>query len=202
MPAQVMKKNMMEKIVEAWKEGKLSSDKNEEDIRETLNNILTKPKSERKRKIKDPQAPKRAKSAYIYFCQDKRADIVKEHPDLPFGQIARILGQEWKKQKELCIKTWEKMSKKDKERYENEMENYTPPSDEELLQNQKKKKKKKSKDEDLNPKPKRPMSIYIRFCGILRERFEEFSVKDLSEMLGESIDDISSLKGSQKTKIF
>ena len=49
--------------------------------------------------------------------------------------------ESWKKPKG-DVSKWEKLASKDKERYENEMENYNPPSDEEIEAQYKKKGKK------------------------------------------------------------
>ena len=55
--------------------------------------------SGRKRKVrakKDPNAPKRAMSAYILFSNDHRAQVKEEKPDMKFGEIARELADRWK----------------------------------------------------------------------------------------------------------
>ena len=40
----------------------------------------------RKRK-KDPDAPKRALSAFFWYCSDRRPIVKKEHPDWTVGQV-------------------------------------------------------------------------------------------------------------------
>lgn len=39
-----------------------------------------------KRRSKDENAPKRARSAYMFFCQEKRKSIVEENPGVGFGK--------------------------------------------------------------------------------------------------------------------
>jgi hypothetical protein len=42
----------------------------------------------------------------MFFCKDKRPDVVKAHPDWKMGEIAKELGAQWGK-----------LSDKDKEKY-------------------------------------------------------------------------------------
>ena len=50
----------------------------------------------KKRSKKDPNAPKRAMSAYILFSNDHRAQVKEEKQGLKFGDIARELASRWK----------------------------------------------------------------------------------------------------------
>ncbi|KAJ2817304.1 Non-histone chromosomal protein 6, partial [Coemansia erecta] len=52
--------------------------------------------SKKKRSKKDPNAPKRALSAYMYFSQAKRPTVQEENPGVTFGQIGKLLGELWK----------------------------------------------------------------------------------------------------------
>jgi hypothetical protein len=76
----------------------------------------TKPEDDKKKKRtkKDPSAPKRGLSAYMFFSQDQRATVKEESPEASFGkqlnclriyrmkltlfigQIGKILGEKWK----------------------------------------------------------------------------------------------------------
>jgi structure-specific recognition protein 1 len=47
-------------------------------------------------KKKDPDAPKRNKSAYMFFCDDKRAEVKKEFPDLKMTEVSKKLAEKWK----------------------------------------------------------------------------------------------------------
>ena len=48
-----------------------------------------------KRRRKDPGAPKGRRSAYVFFCDAKRAEVKEQHPDYSFGDISRALGPRW-----------------------------------------------------------------------------------------------------------
>ncbi|CAO3672075.1 unnamed protein product [Rhizopus stolonifer] len=58
----------------------------------------TKDDGERKsrRAKKDPAAPKRGLSAYMFFSQDNRAVVKEENPKATFGEIGKLLGEKWK----------------------------------------------------------------------------------------------------------
>ena len=48
------------------------------------------------RRKKDPNAPKRALSAYMFFANENRDIIKSENPDVSFGQVGKLLGEKWK----------------------------------------------------------------------------------------------------------
>ena len=136
-------------------------------------------KSTKKTKsIKDPDAPKRGKSAYIYFCNANR-EVVKNElgDDLKTTEITKELGARWNKLKESTkaadkklVAAYEQQAKQDKERYDGEMQGYERPSDDELEEKTAKKGKngkvKKVKDPSA---PKRGKSAYIFFCADMRD---------------------------------
>uniref|UniRef100_A0A1I7X8U3 High mobility group protein 1.2 n=1 Tax=Heterorhabditis bacteriophora TaxID=37862 RepID=A0A1I7X8U3_HETBA len=78
----------------------------------------------RKRAKKDPNAPKRALSAFFFFSQDRRPEVQQQHPEWKVGQVAQELGKMWKSvsvdEKEL----YERKAMADKERYAEQMRDY------------------------------------------------------------------------------
>ena len=46
-------------------------------------------------KKKDPNAPKRPMSAYMFFSNDARAEVKKENPDFKITDISKALGVKW-----------------------------------------------------------------------------------------------------------
>ena len=146
---------------------------------EELAKKLTPKKSSQKKK-KDPDAPKKGKSAYIFFGLEYREkakkELMKEHgDDFKNPMVMSRLGAMWKdlqastkvKDKKE-VEKFEKMAADDKERYEAEKEDYTPPSEEELSEKLSSKKKRK----DPNA-PKRGKSAYIFFSQEHREKVKE-----------------------------
>jgi len=50
-----------------------------------------------KRAKKNPKAPKRPMSAFLFFSQERRRSIKEAHPDMRNTEISRVLGGMWKK---------------------------------------------------------------------------------------------------------
>ncbi|KAJ2664706.1 Non-histone chromosomal protein 6 [Coemansia sp. RSA 1200] len=73
-----------------------------------------------KRTKKNPNAPKRALSAYMFFSQANRATVREQNPTVSFGHIGKILGEQWKELSEADKQPYVKMSQADKVRYEQE----------------------------------------------------------------------------------
>ena len=69
------------------------------------------------RRKKDPNAPKRALSAFFWFCNDERPAIRDANPNLTVGDIAKELGRRWAEVDEPSKKKYVDMADRDKERY-------------------------------------------------------------------------------------
>ncbi|KAI9473682.1 MAG: high mobility group box domain-containing protein [Benjaminiella poitrasii] len=50
----------------------------------------------KRRGKKDPSAPKRGLSAYMFFSQENRSKVKEENPEATFGQLGKLLGEKWK----------------------------------------------------------------------------------------------------------
>ncbi|KAI8088028.1 high mobility group box domain-containing protein [Gilbertella persicaria] len=74
----------------------------------------------KKRSKKDPNAPKRGLSAYMYFSQEQRQSVKDANPGVTFGQIGKLLGEKWKSMSDEEKKPYNEKAAKDKERYEQE----------------------------------------------------------------------------------
>lgn len=75
---------------------------------------------------KDPNAPKRPLSAFLFFCQEKRPHVKAINPDYTIGDVAKVLGKEWKELDEDDKKPFEELAKKDRKRYDQEKKDYVP----------------------------------------------------------------------------
>ena len=150
---------------------------NEDDNMKAFTALLVKAANAVKRsssdkKIKDPLKPKGKKSAYIIFCTKKREEAKKLlGPDAKATDVTSKLGQMWnelknskkiadKKVLQLC----EQEAAEDKARYDEDMKDYVPPSDDELIARKGNGKKKS----DPNA-PKGKKSAYIFFCSENRD---------------------------------
>eukprot|EP01088_Endostelium_zonatum_P011328 TRINITY_DN2545_c0_g1_i1.p1 TRINITY_DN2545_c0_g1~~TRINITY_DN2545_c0_g1_i1.p1 ORF type:complete len:173 (+),score=78.63 TRINITY_DN2545_c0_g1_i1:98-616(+) len=82
----------------------------------------TKKKAAGGRKKKDPNAPKNAKSAYIFFSTAKRPDIKNQNPDAKAKDLLKLLAAEWKKMSDEEKAPYVTMADEDKERAKKEKE--------------------------------------------------------------------------------
>ena len=75
---------------------------------------------------KDPNKPKRAKSAYLFFCDATRPPLIKKmkktKKPVTLSEISKKLGELWGKCEEVKRQVYNELSAKDKQRYEEEME--------------------------------------------------------------------------------
>ena len=78
----------------------------------------------RKRKKKDPNAPKRPLSAFFLFCHDERPSVKQVYPSYSIGEVAKELGERWSKVLPEVKQMYEQRVGKDKQRYEIEINNY------------------------------------------------------------------------------
>ena len=77
---------------------------------------------------KDPNKPKRAKTAFMYYCEQHRPALLekekKKGVKVNIGNIAKALGKSWKKLKDGDKSKWNALALADKERYEKEIAEY------------------------------------------------------------------------------
>jgi len=104
-------------------------------------------KDKRKKRTKDPNAPKRPQTAFFLFMNDRRAALKQERPDIGFGDVAKILSEEWKKASKTVKDKYEAIHNKDKERYERELAAYNANQGSSSSKKSKKSKKDESSSE-------------------------------------------------------
>ena len=127
------------------------------------------------KKLKDPHAPKKPKSAYIYFSIKNRTQVKEETGATSIGEISKELGSRWRSMDEAQKAEYIEMQKEDKERYDNEIQSYEKPSIEELKELAKKPKPKRKAVSRKTSETgiKKPRTAYIFFCIENRERIKE-----------------------------
>ncbi|KAK1828196.1 high mobility group box domain-containing protein [Podospora conica] len=81
-------------------------------------------KVEKRRTKKDPNAPKRGLSAYMFFANEQRDNVREENPGVSFGQVGKILGERWKALSDKQRTPYEAKAAADKKRYEDEKQAY------------------------------------------------------------------------------
>jgi hypothetical protein len=168
--AKFLSDNGSDELVEKW---------NTQENIEAFNNVTVKTKRSSD-KIKDPNKPKRGKSAYIFFCAKKREEAkAKLGDDAKATEVTSELGLMWNALKASTKSADKKFlaslvseAAEDKARYMEEMESYVAPSDEDLATMVSPKKGRKTSDKDPNA-PKKGKSAYIFFCADMRPQVKE-----------------------------
>ena len=170
--AKFLSDNGSEDLVDAW---------NSQENIKSFNLVVDKTtKRSSEKKVKDPNKPKRGKSAYIFFCSKKREEAKKRLGDgAKATEVTAELGKMWNALKESTkpadkklLASLETEAADDKARYTNEMDGYVAPSEEDLAAMVPAKKGKKTSDKDPNA-PKKGKSAYIFFCSAMRPQVKE-----------------------------
>ena len=153
-------------------------------------------KSPKKSKKVKSTAPKRALSAYLFFCQATRDDIKKKNPSIKSSEILSELGKMWKALSDKKKKPFEKLAQEDKTRYEEEMKEYVPTEEEKEAMDAKKKGKKGKKG--AKEGPKRSLTAYLLFCKEKRDEVKsenkDKKMTEITSILGNMWSDLSEKK--------
>lgn len=78
----------------------------------------------RKKKKKDPNAPKRPLSAFFLYCADERPAVKAIYPNYSVGEAAKELGERWNKVSGEVKAKYEAKAQQDKQRYDREVAIY------------------------------------------------------------------------------
>lgn len=78
----------------------------------------------KRRRRRDPDAPKSAKTAFIFFSSEKRDQICAEYPDLGFADQMKRIGQLWNEMTDQEKQEWNEKARLDKLRFDKEMMEY------------------------------------------------------------------------------
>merc|ERR1719323_1282080 len=73
-----------------------------------------------KRARKDPNAPKRSLSAFMFFSNHEAPQVRRENPNFNLGEVAKKLGSMWSEASPEVKQKYNDMANADKERYEKE----------------------------------------------------------------------------------
>lgn len=76
------------------------------------------------KKLKDPNAPKRGKSAFFYFCDQNRSATKTSHPNLQNHEISKQMAANWESLSEAEKKPFMDLANADKARYSSEKEKF------------------------------------------------------------------------------
>ncbi|KAL0377513.1 UNVERIFIED_CONTAM: FACT complex subunit SSRP1 [Sesamum radiatum] len=84
-------------------------------------------KRKKQKKKKDPNAPKRAISAFMFFSQTERENVKKSNPGISFTEVGKVLGERWNKMTAEEKAPYEAKARADKKRYTEEISGYKNP---------------------------------------------------------------------------
>eukprot|EP00286_Rhodomonas_abbreviata_P021096 CAMPEP_0181305358 /NCGR_PEP_ID=MMETSP1101-20121128/9683_1 /TAXON_ID=46948 /ORGANISM="Rhodomonas abbreviata, Strain Caron Lab Isolate" /LENGTH=795 /DNA_ID=CAMNT_0023411261 /DNA_START=27 /DNA_END=2414 /DNA_ORIENTATION=+ len=150
---------------------------------------------------KDPNAPKRAKSAWLLFCDAKREEVKENNPGIAFTEINAKISEQWNKLTPEEKKPFEDKAKKLSETYKEDKAKYDKENPEAAKAGKRKKKgggddsdegggkgkEKKKAKKDPNA-PKKGLSSYMIFCAATRDSIKEknpdIAQKDILRELG------------------
>ena len=124
-----------------------------------------------KKKVSDPNKPKKGNTAWIFFTNDMREKVKADNPDAKTTDLTKIMSPMWKALSPEDKKPYEDKAKADKERYEKEMENYKgSDSDSDSDPEVKPKKSKKVK----KAKSDKPKKLTLR-AYVMKEHKEQIN---------------------------
>ena len=83
-------------------------------------------KKKQRRRKKDPNAPRRPKSAYMFFMQENRARIISGNglDKKKITDVGKAVGEAWRKMSDKQKKSYESKSAADKARYRKELKKW------------------------------------------------------------------------------
>lgn len=155
---------------------------------------------------KDPTAPKRATTAFMYFSNEMRKKVREQDPSLAMTQIAEVLGKLWGSMSDEDKAKYQSMANADKKRYEEEKKNWEPPakpagssaSSSSSSSSGKSSKKGSKKSKDPNS-PKRGLSAYLFFASDIRPQLRAQYPTDAFPLISSKIGELwKQLDPSQK----
>lgn len=81
-------------------------------------------KKKKQKRRKDPNAPKRALSGFMFFSQAERENVKKQNPGIAFQDMGKALGDKWRNMTAEEKEPYEAKAQADKKRYNDEMGGY------------------------------------------------------------------------------
>jgi hypothetical protein len=83
-----------------------------------------KKKAKNSKRPKDKNAPKRATSSFMIFANDIRDEVKENNPEASFGEVGRIMGQQWGALAADRKAAYQAQHEKAKENYQKVLEQY------------------------------------------------------------------------------
>jgi len=163
--------------------------------------MVSKPKTVSLRKVfskqeKTKHLGTRPHSAWIYFCQDRRAEIVRNNPGLGFGEICKALASIWAGMTETDKAVYKERALEDTKRYQLFRSNFSD-TQKKYLRRYRKYRKERRKNH-----PKTALSPYMCFVKAKRSEIVQnqnqinpsTSFEDIGRLLGKTWKELSDVE--------
>ena len=115
---------------------------------------------------KDPNAPRRNISSYLLFQNAIRNTLKTEYPGASFGDLSKLTSTRYKKLTSQEKKLWDERARLDKQRFDAEISNYSPPAGYDLvgkLIEESRRKGPKKRDPDRPKRVSLHCLVYLQF---------------------------------------
>jgi len=126
------------------------------------------PRGGKRKKKKDPNAPKRPRSAYILYCTDSREEVKKANDGAKPAELMQMMGAMWNALPAHKKQEYNDKAKEDKARYIEQMKGYTAPEEDDDDEDDGGSRRKRGKKKDPS-EPKRSPSAYLLYGTKVRE---------------------------------
>jgi upstream-binding transcription factor len=80
-----------------------------------------------RKRVTDPAHPKHPIPAFLFYTSERRPKVVESNEGMDVRTIARTLGEQWRALSPEERKPYEEKAVAERERYQREMADYTPP---------------------------------------------------------------------------
>ena len=135
-----------------------------------IKNLDTFMKPKKIKKKKDPNAPKRASTAWIFYTTEMRPKVRDENPDKKMPELTTIMSEMWRNLSDEDKEPYKIMETDDRKRYKQEKEEYDSNSDTNSdtdTSGSDSDTKKKTKDPNA---PKRNINAFFHFGKVIRAK--------------------------------
>ena len=139
----------------------------------------------RRNVVKDLSKPKKPRTAYIFYCNSTRQNVVAKNPTLKPTEVIKHMSQTWNALSEKEKAPFQKMAKVDTERHKTEMVSYVPPPVTESTTGGRRRRAVR----DPNA-PKKPMNAYMFYASRNRKAVAsshpDAKFAEVTQLIGES----------------
>jgi len=161
---------MNQKQIDAFYSNMVEAFSGKEFTIDDIKGISSFKKQKKQKKVKDPNAPKRSCSSWIFFTMEMRPKVKEENPDKKTTELTTIMSEMWRDYSDEQKKPYKLLEQNDKERFSKAKEAYESDQSDSDSEEKKEKKVKKVKDPDA---PKKNMNNYMHFCKLTRSKDED-----------------------------